>query len=31
MTSRAQRAEALVDAQKNIAALLGRLEGIARS
>jgi transposase-like protein len=30
MTGRVQRAEALVDAQKNIAALLGRLEVIAR-
>ena len=31
MTGRAQRAEALVDAQKNLAALLGRPEAIARS
>ena len=31
MTRRAQRAEALVDAQKNVAALLGRLETIAQS
>ncbi len=31
MTGRAQRAEILVDAQKNLAALLGRPEAIARS
>src|SRR5262245_18585786 len=31
MTGRARRAEALVDAQKNLAALLGRPEEIARS
>jgi transposase len=31
MTGRAQRAEALVDAQKNLAALLGRPETIAQS
>ena len=31
MTGRARRAEALVDAQKNLAALLGRREEIARS
>src|SRR3972149_816626 len=31
MTGRAQRAEALVDAQKNLAALLGRPEASARS
>ena len=31
MTVRAERAEVLVDAQKNLAALLGRPEGIARS
>ena len=31
MTGRAERAEALVDAQKNLAALLGRPEAIARS
>jgi transposase len=31
MTRRAQRAEALVDAQKNVVGLLGRLETIAQS
>ena len=31
MTSRAERAEALVEAQKNLAALLGRPEASARS
>ena len=31
MTVRAERAEVLVDTQKNLAALLGRPEGIARS
>jgi transposase-like protein len=31
MTGRAQRAEALVDAQKNLAVLLGRPEATARS
>lgn len=31
MTGRARRAEALVDAQKNLAALLGRPEAIAQS
>src|SRR5215467_2590678 len=31
MTGRAERAEALVDAQKNLAALLGRPAAIARS
>ena len=31
MTRRAQRAEALVGAQKNVAALLGQLETVARS
>src|SRR6266567_6698191 len=31
MTGRAERAEALVDAQKNLAALLGRLGATARS
>jgi hypothetical protein len=31
MTGRAQRAEVLVDAQKNLAALLGRPEAIERS
>jgi hypothetical protein len=31
MTGRAERAEVLVDAQKNLAALLGRPEASARS